>query len=84
MSEEDIRWVRDTTGRFDRRPWYTQAYLDRRCEKILFEFLNQLYGQITVPVPTGAIIKLIERDAADLREVFKDERLRAQELRDAT
>jgi hypothetical protein len=66
MSEGDFKWVRDTTGRFPRRPWYTQAYLDRRCEEILFEFLNRLYGQITVPVPTGTIIKLIERDAADL------------------
>jgi transcriptional regulator with XRE-family HTH domain len=28
---------------------YTQAYLDARCEQILFEFLTELYGQITVP-----------------------------------
>jgi len=63
MSEEDIEfeWIPDTTGRFRHRPWYTQAYLDERCEQLLFEFLTQLYGQITVPVPTGALIKLIER-----------------------
>lgn len=58
--------MRDATGRFSRRPWYTQAYLDERCEQILFEFLNELYGQITIPVPTGALIKLIERDAREL------------------
>ena len=52
-------------GRFRRRPWDTQAYLDERCEQILFEFLKELYGQITVPVPTGALIKLIERDARE-------------------
>jgi hypothetical protein len=66
MSEEDVRWTRDATGRFSRRPWYTQAYLDERCEQILSEFLNQLYGQVTIPVPTGALIKLIERDAREL------------------
>ena len=56
----------NATGRFSRRRWYTQAYLDERCEQILFEFLNDLYGQITVPVPTGALIKLIERDVREL------------------
>ena len=67
MSEEDVKWIHDTTGRFSRRPWYPQAYLDEKCEQILFEFLNELYGQITVPVPTGALIKLIERDARELK-----------------
>ena len=67
MSEEDVKWIYDTTGRFSRRPWYTQAYLDERCEHLLFEFLSELYGQVTVPVPTGALIKLIERDAKELK-----------------
>ncbi len=66
MSEADVKWVRDDTGRFNCRPWYTQAYLDQRCEQILFDFLNDLYGHITVPVPTGALTKLIERDAKEL------------------
>lgn len=67
MSEEDVKWIHDTTGRFRRRPWYPQAYLDEKCEQILFEFLTELYDQITVPVPTGALIKLIERDAKELK-----------------
>ncbi len=67
MSEEDVKWIRDTTRRFSRRPWYTQAYLDERSEQVLLEFLNELYGQITVPVPTIALIKLIERDAKELK-----------------
>jgi hypothetical protein len=66
MSEEDVKWVRDTTGRFSRRPWYSQAYLDRRAEEILFDFLKELYGHVTTPVPTGALTKLIERDAREL------------------
>jgi hypothetical protein len=41
--------------------------MDQRCEHLLFAFLNELYGQVTVPVPTGALIKLIERDAHELK-----------------
>lgn len=59
-------WVRDTTGRFHRRPYYQQSFLDQRCERLIFDFLRLLYGQITIPVPNGALIKLVERDAGDL------------------
>jgi hypothetical protein len=61
-----MRWVRDPTGRFRRRPYYQQTELDQRCERLLFDFLTELYGQITLPVPNGALIKLIERDAGAL------------------
>lgn len=66
-----MKWVRDTTGRFSRRPYYEQAYLDEKCESLLVEFLQDLYGQVTVPVPTGALQKLIERDAREL-DVYAD------------
>ena len=59
-------WVRDNTGRFSRRPYYRQSFLDQRCERLISEFLRLLYGQITIPVPNGALIKLVERDARDL------------------
>ena len=39
-----MEWVRDTTGRFSRRPYYQQTYLDQQCERLLFDFLNDLYG----------------------------------------
>lgn len=66
-----MEWVRDTTGRFSRRPYYQQTYLDQQCERLLFDFLNDLYGQVTIPVPNGALIKLIERDAKELN-VYAD------------
>ena len=59
-------WVKDTTGRFPSRPYYQQSFLDRRCERLIVTFLKRLYGQVTIPVPGGALIKLVERDAADL------------------
>jgi hypothetical protein len=39
-----MEWVRDTTGRFS-RPYYQQAYLDQQCERLLFDFLNDLYDR---------------------------------------
>jgi hypothetical protein len=42
-------WIRDTTGRFSHRPHYEQIYLDENCERLIFDFLNDLYGQITLP-----------------------------------
>jgi hypothetical protein len=45
---------------------HQQSFLDRRCERLIVTFLSRLYGQVTVPVPSGALIRLVERDAADL------------------
>jgi len=61
-----MNWQRDSSGRFLRRPYYEQSELDSRAEQLMAEHLIQLYGQVLAPVPTGAIIRLIERDAADL------------------
>jgi len=61
-----MNWRRDSSGRFLRRPYYEQSELDSRAEQLMAEHLIQLYGQVLAPVPTGAIIRLIERDAADL------------------
>ena len=53
-------WVKDNTGRFLRRPSYQQSFLDRRCERLIITFLIRLYGRVTIPVPSGALIKLLE------------------------
>ena len=59
-------WVNDNTGPFLRRPCYQQSFLDRRCERLIVASLMRLYGQVTVPVLSGALIKLVERYAPDL------------------
>ncbi len=61
-----MKWLPDSTGRFEKRPYFEQDELDRDCERLVADFLDDLYGQMLVPVPTGALLKLIERDAADL------------------
>jgi hypothetical protein len=61
-----ITWIPDRTGRFRRRPYFPQDELDRRCERVITRFTRTLYGFANVRVPTGALIKLLERDAAEL------------------
>lgn len=40
--------------------------MDRRCERVVTQFTEKLYGQLKTPLPTGTLIKLIERDAASI------------------
>jgi hypothetical protein len=61
-----VRYVPDTTRRFRLRPHYETAELDGECEVIITTFLEELYGELILPIPTDALTKLIERDAADL------------------
>jgi len=54
-----MRWVRDLTGRFPRRPHYEQHELDSACD--------ELVGTRQAPrLSTDALMVLIERHAADL------------------
>lgn len=61
-----MRRIADPTGRFPVRLYYENHELDDRAEQVITEFLKQQYGKISFPVRTDDLIKLIERDAADL------------------
>lgn len=61
-----MKYVRDTTGRLSQRPYFEQIELDRECERIVFEFLREKFGELCFPIPTDALSVLIERDADDL------------------
>ena len=61
-----ILWIPDPTGRFRQRPYFLLEDLDRRCERVITRFTASLYGFPAVPVPTGALIKLLMRDAIEL------------------
>jgi hypothetical protein len=54
-----MRWVRDATGRFPRRPHYDPPELDQLCDDVLG-------GLVRRPLATDALTVLIERRAADL------------------
>jgi hypothetical protein len=61
-----IIWISDQTGRFRQRPYFPQEDLDRRCERLITQFTTSLYGFPAIPVPTGALLKLLMRDAIEL------------------
>lgn len=61
-----MRMIRDTTGRFKQRPHFESAELDRDCERIVADFLQQRYGEVKYPISTDDLTALIEKDADDL------------------
>jgi|ERR1700693_1169390 len=61
-----MRYIRDRTGRFPQRPHYEARELDEECERIITQFMKESCGSFVLPIPTEALTKLIERDAADL------------------
>jgi Zn-dependent peptidase ImmA (M78 family) len=58
--------VRDGTGRFAERPYYTAEELDRECEQIVSTFLSKHRGTIGFPIKTDELSLLIEQSDATL------------------
>lgn len=61
-----MKWVADTSGRFQKRPYYTQAELDNECDEIVTGFLRLKYGVSRFPLSTDDLTVMIERDTSDL------------------
>lgn len=58
--------VKDRTGRFAERPHFSEDELDTECEQIISGFLRELHGNVSYPVATDDLTKLIEAHTADL------------------
>lgn len=61
-----VKMVRDNTGRFAQRPFYTAGELDRECEQIISAFLTARHGNFHLPVETDELSILIEQHDASL------------------
>src|SRR6202521_1610109 len=59
-----MKMIPDRTGRFPPRPHYEIEELEEECERIIESFLLSRYGQYAIPVPTEALVALLERDSA--------------------
>jgi Zn-dependent peptidase ImmA (M78 family) len=66
-----VRYIRDTTGRFDQRPHYEMRELDEECDYIITSFMQEQHGRLLLPIPTDDLTKLIERDTDDL-DLYSD------------
>lgn len=66
-----MRWYRDDTGRFDKRPHYEPIEIDRECEMILAEFRRDHGLPSEVHLDTDQMTNLVEAHAYDL-DVYAD------------
>ena len=78
-----MKYVRDTTGRFAQRPYYDPIELDQVVDQLVSEFMQERFGQLILPIPTDALTKLIERDAADL-DLYADLSSEGQDVEGVT
>ena len=78
-----MKYVRDRTGRFPQRPHYETRELDDECERAIADFMKDFCGGFTLPIPTDALTKLIERDAADL-DLYADLSVEGSEVEGVT
>jgi len=61
-----MKWVKDHSGRFSRRPHYLPAELDGECEKLVVDFMKSHHGSVKYPITTDDITVLIESLTGDL------------------
>lgn len=66
-----MKWVKDRTGRFARRPHYLPAELDDECEHLVTSFLKSRYGSAVYPITTDDLTVLIESLTEDL-DLYSD------------
>lgn len=61
-----MKWVIDTSGRFQFRPYYESEELDVECELMVGAFLEAKYGARRYPVSTDDLAVMVEQDTSDL------------------
>ena len=61
-----MKMIPDRTGRFPERPYYEIEELEDECERIMESLLMSRYGQYSIPVPTDALVELLDRETAKL------------------
>jgi hypothetical protein len=66
-----MKWVADSTNRFEQRPYYDQAELDSECEGMIRTFLMNKNGRVNYPVSTDDLSIMLEGDTSDL-DLFAD------------
>lgn len=61
-----VKMIPDNTGRFARRPFFSERELDNECERLIHSFLQKRHGRIEYPVVTDDLTVLIEQHDAEL------------------
>lgn len=61
-----MKWVRDKTGRFTKRPHYQPEELEAECEQLITSFLEKRHGRVDFPIATDDLTVLLESVVGDL------------------
>jgi copper homeostasis protein CutC len=61
-----MKWTRDTSGRFQQRPHYTDSELEQICEDAICTCLRERHGRAVSPVSTADLTVLLEQHVDDL------------------
>ena len=61
-----MKWLRDNTRRFQRRPYYAQQEIDVQCEDIVARFFKGEGGTPSYPISTDDLTVMIEQDVSSL------------------
>ncbi|MBW7929201.1 MAG: ImmA/IrrE family metallo-endopeptidase [Fimbriimonadaceae bacterium] len=61
-----VKMIQDNTGRFAKRPFFTEKELDSDCERLIRELLQKRRGKVEYPVLTDDLTVLIENHDAEL------------------
>ena len=51
-----MNWVKDSTGRFLRRPYYSPQEIEARCEATIIDHLTGRHGAVEFPITTDDLI----------------------------
>jgi hypothetical protein len=58
-----MRWIKDRSGRFGRRPFYSNEDMESECEGVVSDFLVEARGKVIYPLSTDDLTLIIERYA---------------------
>jgi Zn-dependent peptidase ImmA (M78 family) len=61
-----MKWVKDRSGKFAKRPHYLPDELDAKCEATIDAFLKERYGAATFPISTDDLTILLEQNVDSL------------------
>jgi len=61
-----MKWVKDRTGRFAKRPHYLPEELDSKCEATISAFLKNRHGSTEFPISTDDLTILVEQSTNTL------------------
>lgn len=66
-----VRWIRDATGRFEQRPFYTEAELEDACDALVADHHARRSLPLTYPIPTNELLILLESVATTV-DIYSD------------